>query len=76
MSYQNPFVTVPVSPTKSVIIERSRAAADIVLSADAREEFMNLFLAEDSSSPADASRGSLAELLPFEGGRQGLQDYF
>jgi len=76
VSYHNPFVTIPVSPAKSVTIERGRAAADIELGEDARERFIKLFLAGDGSSPIVAEDDSLAALVPFEHGRQGLQDYF
>ena len=76
VSYHNPFVTIPVSPAKSVIIERGRAAADVELGEDARERFIKLFLAGDSSMPIIADNDSLAALAPFEHGRQGLQDYF
>lgn len=76
ISYHNPFVTIPVSPTKSVIIERGRAAADVELGEEAQERFISFFLSGDNSSPMIAGNDSLAELVPFEHGRQGLQDYF
>lgn len=76
VSYHNPFVTIPVSPAKSVIIERGRAAADVELGEDARERFIKLFLADESSSAMVADNDSLAALAPFEHSRQGLQDYF
>jgi pyruvate formate-lyase activating enzyme-like uncharacterized protein len=75
VSYSNPFVTIEVSPTKSVIIERARAAADFELGETARERFINLFLNGSSSLQANAD-DALVELLPFEYGWQGLQDYF
>jgi hypothetical protein len=76
VSYSNPFTTIEVSPTKSVIIERARAAADFELGEAARERFIELFLAGDSSSATIPDKDSLAELAVFERGRQGLQDYF
>ena len=74
VSYNNPFVTIPVSPTKSVIIERARAAADFELGEEARECFIQRFLEEGGTTQADANL--LTDLVPFEQGWQGLQDYF
>lgn len=76
VSYSNPFVTIPVNPSKSVIIERARAAADFELGEEARERFIKLFLSGDRSSATVADDCSLAELVPFEHGWQGLQNYF
>ncbi len=73
VSYSNPFVAIEVSPTKSVIIERARAAADFELGEDARDRFFTCFLAEAPTSVAD---NDLLELMPFELGWQGLQNYF
>ena len=74
VSYSNPFITLPVSPTKSVIIERARAAANVELGEDARAYFIKRFL-EDGKTTQD-EENLLTELIPFEQGRQGLQDYF
>ena len=74
VSYSNPFVTIPVSPTKSVIIERARAAADFELGEAAQGRFMQQFLEQGSSAQVDDD--ALAEMVPFENGWQGLQKYF
>lgn len=74
VSYSNPFITLPVSPTKSVIIERARAAVNVELGEDARAYFIKRFL-EDGKTTQD-EENLLTELIPFEQGRQGLQDYF
>jgi pyruvate formate-lyase activating enzyme-like uncharacterized protein len=74
VSYRNPFVTIPVSPTKSVIIERARAAANFELGEEARGCFIQRFL--EGGETAQAEANLLAELAPFEQGWQGLQDYF
>jgi len=73
VSYSNPFVTIEVSPTKSVVIERARAAADFELGDDARERYFARFLAE---APLSGANDDLLALVPFEHGWQGLQDYF
>ena len=74
VSYNNPFVTIPVNPAKSVIIERARAAADFELGEEARGCFIQRFLEGAGTTQADANL--LTDLVPFEQGWQGLQDYF
>jgi pyruvate formate-lyase activating enzyme-like uncharacterized protein len=74
VSYNNPFVTIPVNPVKSVIIERARAAADFELGEEDLGCFIKRFLEDGGTTQADANL--LAELNPFEQGWQGLQDYF
>lgn len=76
MSYHNPFVTVPVSPGKSVIIERARAVADFELSKEARQCFQEVFLTGRSLADSEGNNVMLDEMVPFEKGLEGLQDYY
>jgi hypothetical protein len=76
MSYRNPFVSVPVSAGKAVIIERARAVADFELREEDCESYGKFFLI-DGKRPDKRDKFTLwDELLPFEKGLQGLQDYF
>lgn len=76
VSYHNSFVTVPVSPAKSVIIERARAVEDFELSGDARHGFAEVFLGGPRLTGSAEEVSMLAEMLPFERGLEGLQDYY
>jgi pyruvate formate-lyase activating enzyme-like uncharacterized protein len=76
VSYHNPFVSVPVSPGKSVVIERARAVADFELSGDALQWFSEVFLAGRSLPGPAGDDTLLAEMVPFEKGLTGLQDYY
>ena len=76
VSYHNPFVTVLVSPGKSVIIERARAVADFELSKEARQCFQEVFLTGRSLADSEAHNVMLDEMVPFEKGLEGLQDYY
>lgn len=75
VSYRNPFVTVKVTDSKQIIIERGRAVGDIELSGDEAARFASFFLA-NAPPPADLPEGPLAELAGFEQVAEGLQDYF
>jgi pyruvate formate-lyase activating enzyme-like uncharacterized protein len=76
MSYRNPFVSVPVHAGKAVIIERARAVADFELREEDCESYGKFFLI-DGKRPDKRDKFTLwDELLPFEKGLQGLQDYF
>jgi len=76
MSYQNPFVTIPVSADKSVTVERARAVADFELTDGECLRFRELFLNLGPTSGSAADNPRLEEMIPFERGVEGLQDYF
>lgn len=76
VSYHNPFVTVPVSSGKSVIIERARAVTDFELGEEARQGFAQAFLAGSHPSASAGHSVMLAEMNLFEKGLEGLQDYY
>jgi pyruvate formate-lyase activating enzyme-like uncharacterized protein len=76
MSYRNPFIAVPVTSTKSIVIERARAVADFELKGQDCLRFARQFL-NGGNHPDRSDYGSaLAELIPFEKIQDGLQDYF
>lgn len=75
VSYHNPFVTIPVSPAKSVIIERGRAAADFELCTEERARFVEEFLGGRGRRTPVGDETVLSEMVPFETGLQGLQEY-
>ncbi len=75
VSYRNPFITVKVTDSKQITIERARAVGDIELFGDEVALFASLFLGNEPP-PADLPEGPLAELAGFEQVTEGLQDYF
>ncbi|ABA88616.1 radical SAM domain iron-sulfur cluster-binding oxidoreductase [Syntrophotalea carbinolica DSM 2380] len=76
MSYRNPFTSVAVSPTKSVIIERARAVADMELQGEDCLLFEKYFLHGRQLPTGVEVDSRWADLIPFEFGLEGLQDYF
>lgn len=75
VSYSNPFISIPLTPDKELVVERARAVADMDLGDTQREPFLTLIADSDRSLPATHGK-ELAEVILFETGLKGLQSYF
>lgn len=76
MSYRNPFIPVAVSPTKSVVIERARAVADMELQGEDCLLFEKFFLHGRQLPTSMEGDARWEDFMPFEFGLEGLQEYF
>jgi pyruvate formate-lyase activating enzyme-like uncharacterized protein len=74
VSYQNPFVSVKISHSRQIIVERAKVVRDIELFGDEAALFARVL--GKGPSPTDMIDGPLAELAGFEWMAEGLQDYF
>lgn len=59
-----------------MVIERARAVADFELNEESRQLFSEVFLAGRDLSVSAVDGTMLEEMLPFEKGLEGLQDYY
>lgn len=76
LSYQNPFATIQLTPTKKIVFERQTHHADIELEPAQAELFAQVFLL-NTESPASLPQQEIWEqLLAFEHTPTGLVEYF
>ena len=76
LTYRNPFTTIELSPTKSIVLEREKHHAGFELDQDQADLFARVFLLKTQSTSELPQQDIWDELLFFEKTPEGLLEYF
>jgi len=76
LTYRNPFVTIELSPTKSIVLEREKHHIGFELDQNEAELFARIFLLKTQSTSEPPQQDIWDDLLFFEKTPEGLQEYF
>lgn len=76
LTYRNPFTTIELSQTKSIVFEREKHNAGFEFDQDQAELFARVFLLKTQSSSELPQQDIWEELLVFEKTPEGLFEYF